>query len=76
MLKNKEWSFNNACSEPTESELCSILLSVYDNAQSQSLRVPDEEKALVPAVLSCLLALSHSAKHAALQGGSKIITLK
>ena len=67
---------NKACSEPTGSELCSVLVSIYDNAQSQSSQVPDEEKTLVPAVLSCLLALSHSAKHTALQGGDNIIALK
>ncbi|KAJ7381609.1 hypothetical protein OS493_040163, partial [Desmophyllum pertusum] len=46
------------------SELCRVLLGVYDNAPSRkSSEILDEEQALVSAVLSSLLALSHSAKN-------------
>lgn len=70
----KEQGVNNskcssASSEASGSELCSVLLGVYDSAQSrQSSEIVDEEQPLVSAVLSSLLSLSHSAKSAALQG--------
>ena len=55
------------------SELCSVLLGVYDNAPSRkSSEILDEEQALVSAVLSSLLALSHSAKTIALQGKDRM----
>ena len=60
---------SNACAESTGSEMCRVLLDVYELAQSRSVEVPDEERGLVPAVLSSLLALSDSAKDTALQGG-------
>ena len=59
---------NTACSEASGSDLCTVLLGLYDKAQSQDSVVPDEEKSLVSAVLSSLLSLSHSAKNTALQG--------
>ena len=63
---------SNACAESTGSEMCRVLLDVYERAQSQSVEVPDEERGLVPAVLSSLLALSDSAKDTALQGGYEL----
>ncbi|CAH3027837.1 unnamed protein product, partial [Porites evermanni] len=60
---------SNACTESTGSEMCRVLLDVYEHAQSRSVGVPDEERGLVPAVLSSLLALSKSAKDTALQAG-------
>ena len=61
-----------ATSEVSGSELCSVLLDVYDSALArQSSEIPDEKQALVSAVLSSLLALSHSAKTTALQGENK-----
>ena len=59
---------STSCSVACGSDLCGVLLVLYDDAQSQSSEVPLEERALLSAVLSSLLALSHSAKHAALQG--------
>ena len=59
---------SDACAEPSGSEVCRVLLSVYANAQPRSVEVPDEERGLVLAVLSALLALSNTAKSAALQG--------
>lgn len=62
-----------ASREAPGSELCSVLLGVYDCTPSrQSSEIPDEEQSLVSAVLSSLLALSHSAKSAALQGEDRI----
>ena len=63
---------SNACAESTGSEMCRVLLDVYEHAQSRSVEVPDEERGLVPAVLSSLLALSNSAKDTALQGGCEL----
>ena len=63
---------SNACAESTGSEMCRVLLDVYERAQSRSVEVPDEERGLVPAVLSSLLALSDSAKYTALQGGCEL----
>ena len=63
---------SNACAESTGSEMCRVLLDVYEHAQSRSVEVPDEERGLVPAVLSSLLALSKSAKDTALQGGCEL----
>ena len=63
---------NNACAESAGSEMCRVLLDVYERAQSRSIEVPDEERGLVPAVLSSLLALSDSAKDTALQGGCEL----
>lgn len=63
---------SNACAESTGSEMCRVLLDVYEHAQSRSVEVPDEERGLVPAVLSSLLALSDSAKDTALQGGCEL----
>lgn len=63
---------SNACTESTGSEMCRVLLDVYEHAQSRSVGVPDEERGLVPAVLSSLLALSKSAKDTALQGGYEL----
>ena len=63
---------SNACAESTGSEMCRVLLDVYERAQSRSVEVPDEERGLVPAVLSSLLALSNSAKDTALQGGYEL----
>ena len=66
-------SGSSANSEASGSELCSVLLGVYDCTPSrQSSEVQDEEQSLVSAVLSSLLALSHSAKSAALQGEDEI----
>ena len=60
---------SSANSEASGSELCGVLLGVYDCTPSrQCPEVQDEEQSLVSAVLSSLLALSHSAKSAALQG--------
>ena len=59
---------NTAFSEASGSDLCSVLLGLYDKAPSLGSEVVDEEKSLVSAVLSSLLSLSHSAKNAALQG--------
>lgn len=59
----------SASSETSGQELCSVLLEVYDSAPSrQSSLTTDQEQALVCAVLSALLALSHAAKRIALQG--------
>ena len=59
----------SASSETSGQELCSVLLEVYDSAPSrQSLLTTNQEQALVCAVLSALLALSHAAKRIALQG--------
>ena len=67
---------SSASSEASGSELCSVLLGVYDCTPSrQSTEVQDEEQSLVSAVLSSLLALSHSAKSAALQGEDTIPVL-
>ena len=63
---------SNACAESTGSKMCRVLLDVYEHAQSWSVEVPDEERGLVPAVLSSLLALSDSAKDTALQGGYEL----
>ena len=63
---------SNACAESTGSKMCRVLLDVYEHAQSRSVEVPDEERGLVPAVLSSLLALSDSAKDTALQGGCEL----
>ena len=63
---------SNACTESTGSEMCRVLLDVYEHAQSRSVEVPDEERGLVPAVLSSLLVLSKSAKDTALQGGCEL----
>lgn len=63
---------SNACAESTGSEMCRVLLDVYERVQSRSVEVPDEERGLVPAVLSSLLALSNSAKDTALQGGYEL----
>ena len=63
---------SNACTESTGSEMCRVLLDVYEHVQSRSVGVPDEERGLVPAVLSSLLALSKSAKDTALQGGYEL----
>lgn len=63
---------SNACAESTGSEMCRVLLDVYEHAQSRSVEVPDEERGLVPAVLSSLLVLSKSAKDTALQGGCEL----
>ena len=60
---------SSANSEASGSELCGVLLGVYDCTPSrQTAEVQDEEQSVVSAVLSSLLALSHSAKSAALQG--------
>lgn len=65
------------CSEDSGSDLCSVLLGLYDKSQSQGSEVLDGERSLVSAVLSSVLCLSHSAKHTALQGeGSTIKRLK
>lgn len=61
-----------ACAESAGSEICRVLLDVYEHSQSRSVEVPDEERGLVPAVLSSLLALSSSAKDTALQGGYEL----
>ena len=53
------------------SELCSVLLGAYDAAQPLGSAVMDEERNLVTAVLSSLLAVSQSAKNTALQGVSR-----
>ena len=63
---------SNACAESTGSEMCRVLLDVYEHAQSRSVEVPDEERGLVPAVLSSLLALCDAAKDTALQGGCEL----
>ena len=56
-------------SEASGSELCGVLLRVYDcTLPRQSSEVQDEEQSLVSDVLSSLLALSHYAKSKALQG--------
>jgi len=61
---------SSANSEASGSELCGVLLGVYDCTPSrQSSEVQDEEQSLVSAVLSSLLALSHAAKSKALQAG-------
>lgn len=72
----KQGGNNSECSsasnEASGSELCSVLLGVYDSAQSRhGSGVVDEGQALVSAVLSSLLALSHCAKTTALQGEDK-----
>ena len=60
---------SSANSEASGSELCGVLLDVYHcTLPRQSSEVQDEEQSLVSAVLSSLLALSHSAKSKALQG--------
>lgn len=60
---------SSAGSEASGSELCGVLLDVYDcTPPRQRSEVQDEEQSLVSAVLSSLLALSHSAKSKALQG--------
>lgn len=67
--KNRDQNGENNAGLSAGSELCSVFLGVYDSAPSrQSSDIPDEEQALVCAVLSSLLALSHSAKAVALQG--------
>lgn len=65
----EEFSGNNTSgSEVSGSDLCGVLLTLYDGAQSTASKVPDEERSLVCSVLSSVLAVSHSAKHTALQG--------
>ena len=65
------------CSEASGSDLCSVLLGLYDKSQSQGSEVLDDERSLVSAVLSSVLGLSDSAKHTALQGeGNTIKHLK
>lgn len=76
--KNEQSGVNSlsssANSEASGSEVCSVLLGVYDCTLSrQRSEIQDEEQSLVSAVLSSLLALSHSAKSAALQGEEGII---
>ena len=60
---------SSADNEASGSELCGVLLDVYNcTPPRQSSEVQDEEQSLVSAVLSSLLALSHSAKSKALEG--------
>lgn len=59
---------NTSGSKVSGSDLCGVLLTLYDGAQSTASKVSDEERSLVCSVLSSVLAVSHSAKHAALQG--------
>lgn len=67
---------SSANSEASGSEICSVLLGVYDSTLSrQRSEIQDEEQSLVSAVLSSLLALSHSAKSAALKGEERIPVL-
>lgn len=67
---------SSANSEASGSELCGVLLGIYDCTPSrQSSEVQDEEQSLVSAVLSSLLALSHAAKSKALQGEDGISIL-
>lgn len=69
--KNGSSTGSSANTEASGSELCGVLLGVYDCTlpSRQSSEVQDEEKSLVFTVLSSLLALSHSAKSKALQAG-------
>ena len=48
--------------------LCTVLLAAYDGVQLGSKDVSGLEKSCVVSALSSLLAVSHSAKHTALQG--------
>ena len=48
--------------------LCTVLLAAYDGVQLGSKDVSGLEKSCVISALSSLLAVSHSAKHTALQG--------
>lgn len=65
----EEISGNNTTgSKVSGSDLCGVLLTLYDGAQSTASKVSDEERSLVCSVLSSVLAISHSAKHTALQG--------
>lgn len=59
---------NTVRSEASGSDLCIGLLSLYDNVQSQCSEASEDDRTLVSAVLGSLLAVSHTAKNAALQG--------
>jgi len=67
---------NTVHSEASDSDLCIGFLSFYDKVQSQCSEASDDDRTLVSAVLSSLLAVSHTAKNAALQAGLVESTLE
>ncbi|XP_068721388.1 rotatin-like isoform X1 [Montipora capricornis] len=58
-----------SCSKASGSDLCAVLLRLYDCTRSSASDVLYEARSLTSSVLGSVLALSQSAKHTALQGG-------
>lgn len=68
-----------ACGKSKEGEgdaLCMVLLAAYDGVQLGSTSADGRERRCVISALSSLLAISHSAKHSALQGSRLLQTVR